>query len=65
MDLPLLFTDEAAWRGAPLIAGADWSDVERRGRQLRQVWADFARTGEVTPRDVPGFLRTHRVSARR
>ncbi|WP_225235606.1 carboxylesterase family protein [Klenkia terrae] len=65
VDLPLLFTDEAAWRGAPLIAGADWSDVERRGRQLRQVWADFARTGEVTPRDVPGFLRTHRVSARR
>ncbi len=61
VDLPLLFTDEASWRGAPLIEGADWSDVERRGRQLRAVWADFARTGTVVPQDVPGFLRTRRV----
>jgi para-nitrobenzyl esterase len=65
VDLPLLFTDEAAWRSAPLIADADWADVERRGRELRQVWADFARTGEVTPQDVPGFLRTRRVAGRR
>ncbi|WP_200939110.1 carboxylesterase family protein [Modestobacter sp. Leaf380] len=64
IDLPLLFTDEASWRGAPLIEGADWSEVERRGRQLRRVWADFARTGTVTPQDVPGFLRTRRVRPR-
>jgi para-nitrobenzyl esterase len=62
VDLPLLFTDEAAWRAAPLVAGADWADVEARGRQLRQVWAEFARTGLVPLVDEPGFLRTRRVS---
>jgi hypothetical protein len=61
VGLPLPFTDEAAGRGAPLIAGADRADVERRGRQ---VWADCARTGEATPQDVPGFLHTRRLSAR-
>ncbi|SCX55174.1 Carboxylesterase family protein [Klenkia marina] len=62
VDLPLLFTDEAAWRSAPLVAGADWSDVEARGRQLRQVWAEFARTGLAPLVDEPGFLRTRQVS---
>ncbi|SDN97270.1 para-nitrobenzyl esterase [Klenkia soli] len=61
VDLPLLFTDEAAWRDAPLIAGADWADVEQRGRQLRQVWADFARTGTVQQHDERGFLRTRQL----
>jgi len=62
VDLPLLFTDEAAWRAAPLIAGADWADVEARGRQLRQVWGEFARTGLVPLVDEPGFVRTRRIS---
>ncbi|MEI4272225.1 carboxylesterase family protein [Klenkia sp. LSe6-5] len=61
VDLPLLFTDAAAWRDAPLIAGADWADVEARGRQLRRVWSEFARTGLVPQVDEPGFLGTRRV----
>ncbi|SSC21663.1 carboxylesterase, partial [Klenkia terrae] len=65
VGLPLLSTDKAAWRGAPLITGADRADVERQGRgqELRRVRGEHARTREVTPQDVPDFLRTRRVSA--
>ncbi|RZT84023.1 para-nitrobenzyl esterase [Pseudonocardia sediminis] len=56
VDLPLLFGTRSSWDGAALIAGAPWSDVEERGRELRRVWADFARTGEAEPVAVPGFL---------
>lgn len=60
-DLPLLFGSVQAWRGAPLLAGLPWSEVERRGRELRAIWAGFARTGTVPEVDVPGFVRTRRL----
>ncbi|MEU4361659.1 carboxylesterase family protein [Promicromonospora sp. NPDC023987] len=50
-DLPLLLGTRDAWAGAALLGSADWADVDRRGRVVRQVWAEFARTGAVP--DVP------------
>jgi len=60
-DLPLLFGSLEAWRGAPLLAGVPWAEVEARGAQLRALWAGFARTGTVPQVDVPGFVRTRRL----
>lgn len=57
-DLPLLFPDRALWGSAPLLHGVPWADVERHGRALRRLWADFARTGEAS--SVPGLITVTR-----
>ncbi len=46
-DLPLLLGTRESWEGAALLGSADWSDMDRRGRLVRGVWAEFARTGSV------------------
>ena len=61
IDLALLFGDEQAWAGAALVEGADWAEVDRHGRQVRQVWADFARGRLADRGEVPGALRHQRV----
>lgn len=61
VDLPLLFGDEETWRGASLVEGASWSEVDRQGRILRQLWADFARTGRVSTGKRPGLVRIDAV----
>jgi para-nitrobenzyl esterase len=57
-DLPLLFPDRALWGTAPLLRGVPWEVVERHGRALRRLWADFARTGEAA--SVPGLVTVSR-----
>ena len=57
-DLPLLFPDRAIWGASPLLRGVPWEEVERHGRALRRVWADFARTGGAA--SVPGLLTVTR-----
>lgn len=46
-DLPLLLGTRQAWQGAALLGSAEWADVDRRGRLVRRIWAEFARTGTV------------------
>jgi para-nitrobenzyl esterase len=46
-DLPLLLGTRRAWEGAALLGSADWADVDGRGRVVRGIWAEFARTGAV------------------
>ncbi|MDM7892321.1 carboxylesterase family protein [Curtobacterium caseinilyticum] len=50
-DLPLLLGGREAWAGSRFVPERDWPEVERRGRAFRAVWAEFARTGEVTAPD--------------
>jgi len=50
-DLPLLLGGRAAWVGSRFVPERDWPVVERRGRALRAIWADFARTGQATAPD--------------
>ncbi|WAL63476.1 carboxylesterase family protein [Amycolatopsis cynarae] len=45
VELPFLLGKETAWVGAPMLAGADWPEVEALGRLLRASWLSFARTG--------------------
>ena len=41
-----------------LVGDADWADVDRRGRRVRQIWADFARTGTVAADATAGLADT-------
>jgi para-nitrobenzyl esterase len=57
-DLPLLLGSEEAWGRSALLGTADWADVDRLGRRVRQIWADFARTGTVAADAAAGLSRT-------
>ncbi len=50
-DLPMLLGGRAAWAGSAFVPERDWAAVDERGRRLRAVWAEFARTGRVTSDD--------------
>jgi len=58
IDLPLLLGNKKTWDGVGLIAGARWEDVEAAGRELRALWAGFARgEGFGKSGSIPGVLR--------
>lgn len=62
IDLPLLFGDEDAWRDAEFIAGATWAQITAAARQVRGLWADFARGQDLPDRGrIPDVLRYERV----
>jgi para-nitrobenzyl esterase len=64
IDLPLLFGDEEAWKDTALVAGASWSEIDGHAKQVRQVWADFAR-GQLPDRGgIPGVLTYGRSTPR-
>ncbi|WP_445337881.1 carboxylesterase family protein [Clavibacter sp. CFBP 8614] len=46
-DLPLILGTRDAWTRMRLVPPEAWPEVAARGRAVRQVWGDFARTGEV------------------
>jgi para-nitrobenzyl esterase len=57
VDLPLLLGTQASWSFAPILGQVPWADVEAAGQQVRQLWADFARTSVLPARvDIPGIL---------
>lgn len=47
-DLPLLLGTRESWKDAAILGTADWTAVDRRGRAIRRIWAEFARTGTVS-----------------
>ncbi|MFT2691971.1 carboxylesterase family protein [Clavibacter zhangzhiyongii] len=46
-DVPLVLGTREAWTRMRLVPPEAWPEVAERGRAVRRVWADFARTGEV------------------
>jgi len=61
IELPFLFGARAAWKGAPMLAGASWdADVEPLGAVLRAAWLGFVHTGDPStpalawPSHTPG-----------
>jgi para-nitrobenzyl esterase len=46
-DVPLLLGGRESWGHTRLIGRSAWVDIDRRGRKVRQIWADFARTGTL------------------
>ena len=62
VDLPLLLGTRASWAATPLLGTADWTEFDAAGRQVRQLWAHFARTGALPDRVViPGVLEVEKV----
>lgn len=47
LELPLVFGNDRAWSGAPMLAGSSGEDPGRRrvARQMRAAWLSFARHG--------------------
>lgn len=62
IDLPLLLGTRASWAATPLLGQAQWAEVNEAGRQVRQLWADFARTGCLPAQvEIPGVLVVHQM----
>ena len=62
VDLPLLLGTQASWAATPLLGTANWEEFNATGRQVRQLWADFARTGTLPERMViPGVLKVQKA----
>lgn len=62
VDLPLLFGNRRAWEPAPLVAGASWENIDTSGRELRRLWAGFARTGTLPTGRVPGLIDIEEIA---
>jgi para-nitrobenzyl esterase len=45
IELPFLLGSEVAWKDAPMLRGAAWTDIEAKGRSMRAIWAKYARDG--------------------
>ncbi|MGI4871810.1 MAG: carboxylesterase family protein [Janthinobacterium lividum] len=62
VDLPLLLGTPESWAATPLLGQASWEAVQAAGHPVRQLWADFARTGVLPARlELPGVLRLRQV----
>ena len=62
VDLPLLLGTQASWAATPLLGEASWEEFDAAGRQVRQLWADFARTGTLPARVViPDVLEVEKA----
>jgi para-nitrobenzyl esterase len=58
VDLPLLFGNQRTWAAAGLLKGATWDEIDAVGRELRSLWAAFARGDGLGERGgIPGALR--------
>jgi len=55
LDIPLLLGSEPWWQSNQLIAGA--TDLLESGQRMRQIWGDFARTGQAASAALPGLIR--------
>jgi len=50
IELALLFGDRETWRGITVLDGASWDEIDARGKELRQLWADFAHGQDLPDR---------------
>ncbi len=56
VDLALLFSTPEEWLSGELLRGIDPEDLRSAGATLRQLWADFARTGWLRIARFPGLI---------
>lgn len=63
VELPLLLGTRRSWENTKLVGRTSWEDLHRRGAAVREMWADFARTGSVSDRTAQaaaGSVTVHR-----
>ena len=62
IDLPLLFAGWEQWRHAGIVEGMTEQDMATSGRQLRALWARFAREGTLEDEGaIEGVLKWERA----
>lgn len=64
IDLPLIFGNESAWKSSEMLKNIPWSRIHENGRMLRALWAEFARTGNISDRsERPEILEMSKVQS--
>lgn len=64
IDLPLIFADQEAWKDSELLQEVPWGHIFENGKKLRALWAEFARTGEISDHsERPEMLELEKVKA--
>lgn len=64
IDLPLIFGNESAWKAAEMLKDIPWQRIHENGRKLRALWAEFARTGQISElSERPEILELRKVEA--
>ncbi|REC43395.1 carboxylesterase family protein [Chryseobacterium pennipullorum] len=62
IDLPLIFGNESAWKSSGLLKDIPWSHIHEYGKQIRALWAEFARTGKISKHSGrPAILEVKKV----
>lgn len=51
-DLPLVLGSRASWDAIVRASGPAWAVTDDAAREVRAIWAGFARDGSLTPRDA-------------
>lgn len=61
-DLPLLFGNENAWKSSGLLKDIPWKYIHENGQQLRALWAEFARNGNISESsEKPSMLELRKI----
>ncbi|WP_161981002.1 carboxylesterase family protein [Streptococcus sp. S784/96/1] len=60
LELPLLF-NFSDFPDSPFLLGKSWAETLIDGQPLRQVWGQFARTGQVDLAGIPLMLEINQV----
>ncbi|KUY20142.1 para-nitrobenzyl esterase [Elizabethkingia miricola] len=62
LDLPLLFGNEETWKHAELLKGIPWAEIDKVGKKIRAIWAEFAKNGSVSENsDKPEVLKISQI----
>lgn len=63
IDLPLIFGNESAWESSEMLKDIPWESIHKHGKKLRALWAEFARTGNISNHsETPEILTIHKIN---
>ncbi|MFC6465145.1 carboxylesterase family protein [Marinilactibacillus sp. GCM10026970] len=60
-EIPFLFEDRTIWEHGPLLEGTDWATFHDQGKQLREIWGNFARDGEVKTQKIENLIQIEQL----
>ena len=55
LELPFLLGTRESWRDSPMLGDTQWDEVDSLGKDLRELWAQFARSGSITSDEGPSL----------
>ncbi|MGK6344026.1 carboxylesterase family protein [Chryseobacterium sp. DT-3] len=62
IDLPLIFGNEQAWKSSEMVKDIPWKYINENGKKLRVLWAEFARTGNISDdSERPEILKIQKI----